>query len=228
MEIRSRSGKILLSINSDTLVGADLSRTDLRRANLDKANLNEATLEWAVLHRATLKKANLRSANLRGAGLCWASLCEANLNGADLRNADLRNTDLKNVDLRNADLRNAVLNGAKLWNAKLDPQSIVPPSGSFVAWKKGGGGEIIKLKIPAWARRTFCLTNRKCRAEYVITLEIEDKNRHPLKECRGGYDTETIYRVGKCTAPDKYNPDERIDCSHGVHFFLTREEAESW
>ncbi|RKY07075.1 MAG: hypothetical protein DRP65_10880 [Planctomycetota bacterium] len=253
MEIRSRSGKILLSINSDTLVGADLSWTDLSRAKLRKtnlrqailcktdltsanlsyadlykANLNEATLKWAVLLKANLRNANLRNANLREANLRWASLCEANLNGADLRDTDLRNADLKNVDLRNADLNGAYLDGAKLWNVKFGPRSIVPPSGSFVAWKKGRNEEIIKIKIPSWARRTFCLTNRKCRAEYVITLEIEDKNRHPLKECRGGYDIETIYRVGKCTAPDKYDPDERIHCSHGIHFFLTREEAEAW
>lgn len=126
-----------------------------------------------------------------------------------------------------ADLSGANLSGANLRDANLCNWKIVPPAGSFVAWKKGGNGEIIKIKIPAWARRTSCLINRKCRAEYVITLEIT-KNGKPIRECRSGYDNNTIYRVGKCTAPNKYNPDERLDCTRGIHFFLTRKEAEEW
>jgi hypothetical protein len=150
------------------------------------------------------------------------ALCCADLRDANLRNADLRDADLCNADLCNADLRNADLCNADLRNWK-----IVPPAGSFVAWKKGGNGEIIKIKIPAWARRTSCLINRKCRAEFVVTLEITKEGK-PVLECCGGYDKNTTYRVGKCTAPDKYDPDERVDCSHGIHFFLTREEAEEW
>ena len=157
-------------------------------------------------------KISLRGANLRGAVLC----------GADLRKADLRK-----ADLHEANLRGAVLCGANLSGADLENRKIVPSSGSFFAWKKGGDGEIIKIKIPSWARRTSCLTNRKCRAEFVITLEITKEGK-PVLECCGGYDQNTIYRVGKCTAPDKYDPDERVFCSHGIHFFLTREEAEEW
>lgn len=28
--------------------------------------------------------------------------------------------------------------------------------------------------------------------------------------------------------PDKFDPDVRVECSHGIHFFLTREEAETY
>ena len=151
------------------------------------------------------------------------SLLWANLREADLREANLRGANLIGADLRGADLIGADLRGANLGHRK-----IVPSSGSFFAWKKGGNGEIIKIKIPYWARRTSCLINRKCRAEFVITIEITTKEGKPVLECYGGYDQNTIYRVGKCTAPDKYDPDERVDCSHGIHFFLTREEAEKW
>jgi hypothetical protein len=129
--------------------------------------------------------------------------------------------------LREADLRGADLREANLYEADLRDRKIVPSSGSFFAWKKGGNGEIIKIKIPSWARRTSCLINRKCRAEFVVTLEITKEGK-PVLECCGGYDQNTTYRVGKCTAPDKYDPDERVDCSHGIHFFLTRKEAEKW
>jgi len=36
------------------------------------------------------------------------------------------------------------------------------------------------------------------------------------------------YRVGELVYPDSYDPDIRVECTHGIHFFLTREEAESW
>ena len=150
------------------------------------------------------------------------ALCCSDLHGANLSDANLSGANLRNVDLRDAYLCDADLCDAYLSNWK-----IVPPAGSFVAWKKGGNGEIIKIKIPAWARRTSCLINRKCRAEFVVTLEITKEGK-PVLECCGGYDKNTTYRVGKCTAPDKYDPDERVDCSHGIHFFLTREEAEEW
>jgi uncharacterized protein YjbI with pentapeptide repeats len=202
--------------NADLLV-AYLRNADLRNANLRNANLCDANLHGADLRNANLRNADLHGANLHGANLSGANLHGANLSGADLRNADLRNADLRDAYLCDADLRDAYLSNWK----------IVPPAGSFVAWKKGGNGEIIKIKIPAWARRTSCLINRKCRAEFVVTLEITKEGKSVL-ECCGGYDKNTTYRVGKCTAPDKYDPDERVDCSHGIHFFLTREEAEEW
>ena len=210
-----------------SLRGADLRGADLRGADLRGADLYDAKLCEADLSEADLSEADLREADLYDAKLCEANLRGAVLCGADLRKADLRKADLHEANLRGANLRGAVLCGADLRGADLENRKIVPSSGSFFAWKKGGDGEIIKIKIPSWARRTSCLTNRKCRAEFVITLEITKEGK-PVLECCGGYDQNTIYRVGKCTAPDKYDPDERVFCSHGIHFFLTREEAEEW
>jgi hypothetical protein len=28
--------------------------------------------------------------------------------------------------------------------------------------------------------------------------------------------------------PDKFDADPRVNCSHGIHFFITREEAEAY
>jgi hypothetical protein len=207
-----------------------------------KACVEAAIKANISLYRADLRGADLRNANLRGADLRGADLRNANLCGADLRGADLRGADLCGADLRGADLRETNLRAANLLDANLHEvnlrevdlrettlgyRKIVPSSGSFFAWKKGGNGEIIKIKIPSWARRTSCLINRKCRAEFIITVEITKEGK-PVLECHGIYDPNTIYRVGKCTAPDKYDMDERVSCSHGIHFFLTQEEAEKW
>jgi hypothetical protein len=36
------------------------------------------------------------------------------------------------------------------------------------------------------------------------------------------------YVEGATYHPDTYDDDIRVECTHGVHFFLTREEAERW
>ena len=131
------------------------------------------------------------------------------------------------ADLRSADLSSADLRSAK--NFKLHFQHC-PQEGSFIAWKKAQG-YLLKIVIPNDAKRTSCVVNRKCRAEYVKTIAIFDLDGKQQKEgieVQGLHDSNTIYQVGRITKADKFDPDIFNDCSHGIHFFPTREEAEEW
>jgi Family of unknown function (DUF5758)/Pentapeptide repeats (8 copies) len=228
---------------SANLSGADLRSANLRGANLGGANLSGANLGGADLRSADLRSANLYGANLYGAYLSGANLGGANLVGADLRSANLRGADLRSANLRGANLygaylsganlsgadlsganlRSAELKGANLRNAKLPAFLITPQEGSFIAWKKAIAF-IVKLEIPAEARRTSSLVGRKCRAEFVRVLEIEGAKEATTSR----HGPRTIYRVGEIVRPDKYDDDIRIECSNGIHFFLTKEEAISW
>ena len=38
----------------------------------------------------------------------------------------------------------------------------------------------------------------------------------------------TTYTAGERIYPDSYNDDWRVECTNGIHFFMTREEAEDW
>ena len=150
-----------------------------------------------------------------------ANLSEANLRGANLRGANLREADLRWADLREADLHEADLRGADL------PSFQIPQEGSLIVWKAVRGG-IAKLEVPADARRTACLINRKCRAEFVRTLAIVMSDGSGADVAAGRHDKSTIYTVGEVTRPDSYNDDPRLDCTNGIHFFLTKEEAQEW
>ena len=140
----------------------------------------------------------------------------ANLQNADLRGAYLQGAHLRGADLQNADLRGANLQNAKLQNAKLPPYQICPETGGFIAWKKVISG-VIKLYIPARAKRMSSLAGRKCRAEYVKVLKGSGNS------SRGGE-----YVQGEIYRPDSYDDDIRVECSHGVHFFITKAEAEAY
>lgn len=93
------SRRPLLTIDSDTLVHANLAGEYLIHADFQEADLSHASMPFANLSGADLRGANLRSANLRGANLTEADLTRADLSGANLSGATLSLTLL--LDLRN-------------------------------------------------------------------------------------------------------------------------------
>ena len=205
-------------------IGANLSRADLSETNLSEANLFWANLSEADLSETNLSSTNLSRTNLFGANLFGADLSGANLWGTNLSEANLFGTNLSGVDLSKANLFEANLSRANLSRTVLPDFQITPSEGSFIAYKKVAG-KILKLKIPHQARRTSCLTSRKCRAEYVDVLEIvgDPSNNNTLISDRGGK-----YQAGQRIYADKFCDDVRITCSHGIYFFMTLKEAEEW
>jgi hypothetical protein len=217
------------------LSGADLSRADLSGANLNRAYLNGAELRDAYLNGADLSRADLSGANLnraylngaelRDAYLNGADLSRANLIGADLRGANLRDANLIGANLSGANLNRADLNGAKGADLALAIRMHIPPTGPFWAWKKChsvSGDVIVKLLVPEDARRSHG-AERKCRAEFVDVLEVIG-----AEECYSDHTPRTIYRAGQRVTADSWDDNRWDTCSHGINFFLTKEEAEAY
>jgi hypothetical protein len=193
IEIKNKSGIVIY-----TYEGANL-----RGANLEGANLEGANLEGANLEGANLRCANLEGADLEGAYLWGAYLWGAYLRGANLEGANLEGANLE---------------GANLEGAELPHFQICPSEGAFVAFKKTRDG-VVKLQIPAEAKRTSSLVGRKCRAEFVLVLEGSGTSMH---DCR------VRYAVGETVRADSYDDDIRVECTHGIHFFMARREAEEY
>jgi hypothetical protein len=152
---------------------------------------------------------------------------------ANLTDADLRGANLRGANLRGADLRGANLRGANLTDANLPHFSIQPEVGGFYAFKKIRAGcvaAIAKLWIPEEARRVSSLVGRKCRAEYVEVVEILGIDGKPHESGMSWtHDGEpALYRVGHTTAAKGFSYDIRVECDEGIHYFVTRREAEEW
>ena len=180
---------------------------------------------WAIknganLTGADLTGADLYGANLTGANLTRADLTGANLYGANLTRADLAGANLAGADLTGADLTGANLTGADLYGAKL-PKFQIPQEGELIVYKKLLGG-LCKLRIPPEAKRTASLVGRKCRAEFAEVIEA------PASCAVSTYDRKTKYIVGEMVRPDSYDPNPALECTNGIHFFLTKEEAEEY
>jgi hypothetical protein len=81
---------------------------------------------------------------------------------------------------------------------------------------------IVKLKIPSDAKRSNA-TGRKCRAEFVEVLEVIGSNVGTSSHKRG-----VTYKKGETVKCDKWCEDRFQECAGGIHFFITRIEAENY
>ena len=213
MHIKNIDGNFLLTIKDNSLVRANLSWKNLRGAFFSEVDLTKADLHMADLTGADLSGANLTGANLCRTNLAMADLFRANLTGANMAWANLTETNLTE----------AVGIPVEVYNLNCS----CPPSGDFIGWKKLGGDTIAKLKIPWFSRRCNAIGSRKCRAEMAIVLGIE-KDGKPIETGVSKLTGNTTYTVGKHVSCDNYNPDWRVECSGGIHFFMTRKEAEDF
>ena len=170
-----------------------------------------ANLAGAYLARANLAGANLADANLAGANLARANLAGANLAGANLADANLADANLAGANL--ADAKNAEFAIA---------QTRILPEGDLIGWKKCSQGIIVKLRIPEAARRSHAF-GRKCRAEYADVIEVIGAD-----VAISQHDGRTEYRAGQRVTPDRFDENWQDECSSGIHFFITRLEAENY
>ena len=214
-----------------SLAYAKLSYCDLSNINLSSVNLEHADLTFANLSGTDLRNANLSNAILFYANLMIADLSHAVLSGANCYSTLLTNANLSGVDLRNANLNYAKLIGTNLNGAIINyPLNI--PEGEFIAWKKvfdykhNDKPYIIKLKVLADSKRSRA-TSDKCRCDKALVLEIQDieGNKLNLTEIVNYAYAFCTYKVGKIVYSDSWDEDRWDECSHGIHFFLDRQNA---
>lgn len=219
--IKNLSGSVLFQFETNSMKvalqaavgsGADLRGANLYRADLYGADLYGANLYGANLYGADLRGANLRGADLRGADLCGANLCGANLRGANLYRANLYR--------------------AAVEAEQLQAFSLVPEKGSFlVGWKKLQGEYIAKLFIPEDAERVSTPIGRKNRTNKANVLAIFDSKGGPVPEGFTGHslhNPDFTYQVGQSIEEPNYDGNFLVECTSGIHFFITRKEAEQY
>jgi len=124
------------------------------------------------------------------------------------------------ADLRGADLTGADLSRADLSRADLPYFSIVPEEGSFIGFKATTKG-VVKLLVTDDAKRLNSIGSRKCRTSKVVVLE-------GYANATGTHFNGLIYETGVTLEVEDFDDDIRNECSRGIHFFMTRREAENW
>jgi len=202
-----------LWLNSNKKEG---KRADLTCAYLTGANLTCANLTDAYLYRADLRCANLRGANLTRANLTRADLTGADLTGADLSYANLTRADLTDANLSYADLTDTIL------DEKEQCRKGITLTEPMIGYKKSDEGKIITLEIPICAK-VFSINNYKRRTNKTKVIDMQGET-----ELSSMHDNSFKYHVGDEIEIKDFDERYNIECSTGIHFFLTREEAENF
>ena len=112
-------------------------------------------------------------------------------------------------------------NGEVTENTK---HSIVPEEGSFTAFKKLASGVIATLLIPAEAKRSSVPGRRKCRASSAFVVSLSNGKDKGVSI----HDRTFVYKVGETVSVDNFKENYQIECAPGIHFFITRSEAEEY
>ena len=128
---------------------------------------------------------------------------------------------------KGADLRDAYLSGANLSGAKGIPYIPLacPSDGTFIGWKKIAYDYLVMLEIPEDARRCSA-TTQKCRCDKARVLGITNiKTNEVLESVVNSNFHETTYTVGEMVYSDSFDEDRWNECSHGIHFFINKQDA---
>ena len=144
----------------------------------------------------------------------------------DKENNTIKDTLIEAVK-SGADLRGAYLSGADLRGAKEIPYLPIacPSDGAFIGWKKVKGC-LVQLLIPEDAKRCSA-TTQKCRCEFAKVVSITRiDNGEELQSIKNtAYSPSVVYRVGEIVKPDSFDEDRWNECSHGIHFFINKQDA---
>ncbi len=86
-----------------------------------------------------------------------------------------------------------------------------------------------EVEVPADAQRVCGLDGGlKCRAESLKVLAIAQPSGTPVSKCAGMRDKKLIYKVGEVTMPDSFDPNPLASCAPGLHFFISKRDAEAY
>ena len=222
------SGALLICAN---LHCAILCGANLRSIDLSNAIMRGANLSGADLHDADLSNANLSCANLYGAKLCGADLRDTNLHCANISYANLHGAFLVCTNLHDASLGWVNLHDSNLHGATLYYTDIQHTDGnqfrkgkilseSIIGYKKCKDDIIVTLEIPRGAI-VFSINGSKCRTNKAKVISIDGADR--------AYSSRQYmsYYIGDEINIYNFNCEYNIECAEGVHFFMTKEEAEN-
>jgi hypothetical protein len=185
---------------------------------------------YLLVHNGQFKNCNLANKSIRRAMFDSCIFTECNFSGSDINKTSLNDSTFRECNFNKTNLENTSMKGCSFKNCTfLDttfPDFQIPQGQDLLGYKKvryGTKGKIVTLLIPKQAKRTACLISRKCRAEYAIVLKGAGR------PCRSSFNWNFIYKNGETVKPRyPYNPDPTQECTSGIHFFITREEAEDY
>jgi len=149
--------------------------------------------------------------------------CENNSISNTVEEAIKSCANLSCANLRGADLSDVLINETTSFFTISCPEE-----GSFIAFKKADS-KIVKLLVCEDAKRSSA-TSLKCRCSKAKVLSIEDLDGtiSDLTEVKSNYKSDFIYKIGETVEVTDFDENRFNECSTGIHFFMSREQAKQY
>lgn len=228
------------NFKSSTFYGAKFYGCDIDDTIFAKANIVRGDFETATISNTSFKSASANSAIFTSGSLYNVDFTDSYLQRAFFNNVSMQNSCkfkgalLDNTNFHESKIDIEDLNEVRIPHTTIGLNMACPEEGAFIGWKYVRNNRdyyLIKLLIPEDAKRSSA-TTRKCRCDKAFVLDIVDLFNESIhyEKCENPnakiYTREKIvYKVGETVYPDSWDEDRWVECSHGIHFFITKQEA---
>ena len=212
---------------------ADFKSSNLRDCTFYKCRFDETVLSFAIFNRCHFRDCIFNGTRMNSAVVTGSDFYATLFRTVHFIDAVFDNTLIKDANF-------SVPKGLLQFKCPPIPETVCPPVGAFIGWKKALGPDglpvLIKLQIPANAKRVNSF-ERKCRCSKAKVLEIRYignemyrnfKNGGPPQMAISHYNRSFKYEIGKIVEPDYFDDDVFKICSSGIHFFMDPREAENY
>ena len=206
----------------------ELEPMDLTGWDLGHVDFTLSSFQGVVLNGVDFTGSSVENALFDGCPMKGACFQDANMKTASFRYCDMRKCNIKGADLYGAVLEYADLTGIISDEKTKWFRLHCPEKGAFLGYKKCFNNRLVQLLIPADAKRTSAtLPSCRCSKAKVLTIKSFDF-KEEYDEAWSRVDENVIYRKGEWVEVKDFNEDRWQDSTTGIHFWLTREEAEAY
>lgn len=197
-------------------------------SNLTGTEFSNVSFEHVVFTGDDMRLVDYFDSRLKSVKMNKCVMFESDFVETSFEDVTIYKSNLDDSNVRNSNFNNIRLigNSGSLLNC--------PEEGSFIGFKGLCGKNrrnllICKLEIPMDAKRSSAF-GRKCRCSKAKVLEIlamDDEYNFtiPVEKGFSLHELGFEYKVGEMIYPDSFDDDRWVECSNGIHFFMTKQEA---
>lgn len=202
-----------MDLSGTNLSNMDFTLSSFQNTVLDEVNFENSSVENALFDGCPMKGANFKNARMVTASFRYC----------DMRGCNIEDANLFGAVLEFADLEGIVSNEGTQWFRLRCPEE-----GAFLGYKKCVNDRMVQLLIPADAKRTSAtLPSCRCSKAKVLTIKTFDYTQN-FDEAWSLVDENFVYKKGEWVEVKNFNEDRWQDSTTGIHFWMSRAEAQAY
>ena len=215
-------------LNKIKFINCKFENCMISDSNLEETKFSNVSFEDVGFAGNDMRKICYFNSQLKSVKMDKCVMFENDFAGTSFEDVTIYDSNLNDSNVRKSNFNNIHLigNSGTLLNC--------PEEGSFIGFKGLCSKDrrnllICKLEIPMDAKRSSAF-GRKCRCSKAKVLEIlamDDEYNFtiPVEKGFSLHESGFEYKVGEMVYPDRFDDNRWDECSNGIHFFITKQEA---